>query len=213
MTANTADGRALSGIRTAARDGRVVLLTTAVWFLVAFALGAAGVFKSIRPPLPQIILAAVTAAVLTLYWTPTPLRRWALAVDPRALVLIHVTRFVGFYFLWLYARGELPWAFAVPGGWGDIAVAATAILVCLFTRPDAGSGRGVLIAWNVFGLIDILMVVATAVRLAIADPGSMAALLRLPLSLLISFLVPIIIATHVIIFAKTLGVPAGQRRR
>ena len=182
-----------------------MLLTTAVWFVAAFGLGAAGVFTNIRPPLPQIILATLTAALLILFWTPTPLRRWALAVDPRALVLIHVTRFVGFYFLWLYSRGELPWAFAVPGGWGDIAVATTAILVCLLTRPDAGSWRGVLIAWNVFGLIDILMVVATAVRLAVADPGSMAALLVVPLSLLISFLVPIIIATHVIIFVKTLG--------
>jgi hypothetical protein len=196
---------ALPGIRPSARDGRAVLLTTAAWFAVAFALGAAGVFKEIRPPLPQIILATLTAAVLILFWTPTPFRRWALAVDPRALVLIHVTRFVGFYFLWLYSRGELPWAFAVPGGWGDIVVAATAILVCLFTRPDTGSGRGILIAWNIFGLADILMVVATAVRLAVADPASMAALLRLPLSLLISFLVPIIIATHVIIFAKTLA--------
>jgi hypothetical protein len=203
------DGRALSGIRPSARDGRAVLLTTAVWFVVAFGLGAAGVFKDIRPPLPQIILATLTAAVLILFWTPTPFRRWALAVDPRALVLIHVTRFVGFYFLWLYSRGELPWAFAVPGGWGDVAVAATAILVCLLTRPDVGSGCGVLIAWNVFGLVDILMVVATAVRLAVADPGSMAALLRLPLSLLISFLVPIIIATHVIIFAKALGARAA----
>jgi len=204
------DGRALSGIRPSARDGRAVLLTTAVWFVVAFGLGAAGGFKDIRPPLPQIILAMLTAAVLILFWTPTPFRRWALAVDPRALVLIHVTRFVGFYFLWLYSRGELPWAFAVPGGWGDVAVAATAILVCLLRRPDVGSGRGVLIAWNVFGLVDILMVVATAVRLAVADPGSMAALLRLPLSLLISFLVPIIIATHVIIFAKTLGASAER---
>ena len=211
MTASAADrqqgmaGRAAAGVRPSARDGRAVLLTTAAWFVVAFGLGAAGVFKNIRPPLPQIILATLTAAVLILFWTPTPLRRWALAVDPRALVLIHVTRFVGFYFLWLYSRGELPWAFAVPGGWGDIAVATTAILVCLLTRPDAGSWRGVLIAWNVFGLIDILMVVATAVRLAVADPGSMAALLVVPLSLLISFLVPIIIATHVIIFVKTLG--------
>jgi hypothetical protein len=203
------DGRALSGIRPSARDGRAVLLTTAVWFVVAVGLGAAGVFKDIRPPLPQIILATLTAAVLILFWTPTPFRRWALAVDSRALVLIHVTRFVGFYFLWLYSRGELPWAFAVPGGWGDVAVAATAILVCLLTRPDVGSGRGVLIVWNVFGLVDILMVVTTAVRLAVADPGSMAALLRLPLSLLISFLVPIIIATHVIIFAKALGARAA----
>ena len=112
--------------------------------------------------------------VLILFWMPTSFRRWALAVDPRALVLIHVTRFVGFYFLWLYSRGELPCAFAVPGGWGDIAVAATAIAVCLFTGPTPGRAAALVVAWNIFGLVDILMVVATAVRLAWPIPHSMA---------------------------------------
>jgi hypothetical protein len=55
--------------------------------------------------------------------------------------------------------------------------------------------------WNAAGLLDILFVVATASRLALAEPASMSALLRLPLSLLPTFLVPIIIATHVMIFA------------
>jgi hypothetical protein len=42
-------------------------------------------------------------------------------------------------------------------------------------------------------------VVVTAARLGLADPASMAALLRLPLSLLPTFLVPLIIASHVIL--------------
>ena len=206
-------GRTLPVTRPSAADGRIVWLTTAAWFLLAYVLGASGVLRGIRPPMPQIVLVALTAAVLVLFWRPTALRRWALAVDPRALVLIHLSRFVGIYFLILYARGDLPWAFAVPGGWGDIAVATTAIGVCLFTRPNVGSGRGVIIAWNVFGLADIVMVVATATRLGVADPDSMGALLRLPLSLLPTFLVPIIVATHVIIFRKTLGARSGQHRR
>ena len=84
------------------------------------------------------------------------------AVDPRALVLFHVTRFVGFYFLVLHARGELPWAFAVPGGWGDIAVAAGALLLVVLVRPDRRGGRRAYLAWNVVGLLDILGVVLTA---------------------------------------------------
>jgi hypothetical protein len=48
--------------------------------------------------------------------------------------------------------------------------------------------------------LDILFVVATASRLALGDPDSMNALLRLPLSLLVTFLVPIIIADHVMVF-------------
>ena len=57
-------------------------------------------------------------------------------------------------------------------------------------------------------MVDILFVVVTAVRLGAADPASMAALQRLPLNLLPTFLVPLIIATHVI-----LGVRLARGRR
>jgi hypothetical protein len=123
-------------------------------------------------------------------------------VDLRWLVLFHVTRFVGFYFLVLHVRGELPWAFAVPGGWGDIVVAALALLLVVALRPDTPGGRRAYLAWNVAGLVDILGVVVTAARLAFADPASMGALLRLPLSLLVTFVVPIVIATHVFMLGR-----------
>ncbi|HXJ81349.1 MAG TPA: hypothetical protein VMS64_22060 [Candidatus Methylomirabilis sp.] len=183
-------------------DARKVLIVTFVWFLVACGVGAAGLLRAARPPLPQVMIAGLTIVILIAFWRPTSFRRWALGVDLRAIVLIHVSRFVGIYFLVLYGRGELPYAFAVPGGWGDIAVAFTAGAICLLARPGIGPRRGVVIAWNIFGLVDIVLVVVTATRLGLADPSSMRALLQLPLSLLPTFLVPIIIATHIIIFAR-----------
>ena len=123
-------------------------------------------------------------------------------VDIRALVLVHLTRFVGIYFLILYGRGELPYAFVVPGGLGDIAVAVTALLVALFSPIGGAVGWKIVLLWNLFGLIDILFVVATAARLTMSNPESMSAITRLPLSLLPTFLVPIIIFTHVVIFIR-----------
>lgn len=189
-------------------DGLLMGYGAGAWLAVALVVGASGAMRAARPPMPQLLIALLTLGVVALYWTPTAFRRWVLAVDPRALVAIHITRFVGFYFLYLYGRGELPYAFAVPGGIGDIVVATLAVIVCLWTRPDQGRGRGVALAWNVIGLIDILGVVATATRLGVADAASMGALLRLPLSLLPTFLVPIIIATHLILFARLRGRPA-----
>ena len=130
-----------------------------------------------RPPIPQLVIVGLTAALLVGFFAVPGLRRWARQVDLRALVLVHVTRFVGIYFLILHARGELPWAFAVPGGWGDIVAAASAALVAALADPARPRGRGAILAWNVFGFVDIAMVVATAVRLATADPQSMRALL------------------------------------
>ncbi|HYB40711.1 MAG TPA: hypothetical protein VEL75_03015 [Candidatus Methylomirabilis sp.] len=181
-------------------DATIVLLATAGWFLIACLVGLAGVLGGARAPVPQVLIAALTAAVLLTGRAAPPVRRFLLEVDLRALVLIHVSRLVGIYFLILHGRGELPWAFAVPGGSGDIAVAVASIAIGLLVAPDSAMGRRIVLAWNLFGLADILMVVATAARLGMADPASMRALLHLPLSLLPTFLVPIIIASHLVIF-------------
>jgi hypothetical protein len=181
---------------------RRVLLGLLIWLALALVVGATGLLAAFRPPFPQLVLTTLTVAVLAACrWVPA-LRAWVLWVDLRALVLFHLTRFVGFYFLALYGRGELPWAFAVPGGWGDIAVAAGALIVVAAAPRSGPAGWGAYLAWNVFGLIDILLVVATAARLALTVPGSMRALTTLPLNLLLTFVVPIIIATHVVIFLR-----------
>lgn len=122
-------------------------------------------------------------------------------LDLRALVALHITRFVGFYFLFLYHRGELPYAFAVPGGWGDIIVAILALLVCVLPIKEALRSRAIT-AWNVIGFVDIALVVVTAARLGLENRFQMRALTYLPLSLLPTFLVPLIIATHVIIHLR-----------
>jgi hypothetical protein len=188
-----------------------VLLVTGAWLVAAYLVGAAGFLHAARPPMPQILLLALTGAILVLFWRAPAFRRWVLDLDVRALVMIHITRVVaGVDFLIRYRRGELPYDFAVPGGWGDIAVGLSAIAVCALARPELPRGRLSFLLWNAAGLLDILFVVATASRLALAEPASMSALLRLPLSLLPTFLVPIIIATHVMIFAR-LRRPVGAR--
>ena len=184
---------------------RPVLTVAGGWLLTAWFVGAAGWLASLRPPAPQLVLVGLTVAVLVAARLVTPFRRFVETVDLRVLVLFHLTRFVGIYFLVLHARGELPWAFAVPGGWGDIAVAATALLLVLRVSPDGPGGRRAYVLWNVLGLLDILGVVLTATRLALADPGSMGALLQLPLSLLPTFVVPIVIATHVLMLRRLAG--------
>ena len=177
-----------------------VVLVGLGWLIVATAVGAAGLVRRL-PPAP-LVLFTLTAVVLAPGWLLAGFRAWLATIDVRWLVALHLTRFVGFYFLYLYGRGELPYAFAVPGGWGDIVVAALAAALLMWGAPRDGRRRVAYIVWNVLGLADILFVVVTAARLGTADPGSMVALLRLPLSLLPTFLVPLIIASHVVLFVR-----------
>ena len=182
-----------------------VLVGSGAWFFLALVAGLSGVLVAVRPLFLQTVLLTLVVALLALFYTASGFRRWALSVDIRGLVLVHVSRLVGIYFLLLYSRGQLPYAFAVPGGWGDIAVAATAVAVSALSPTSGAAGWGVFFLWNVFGLADILFVVGTAARLGTAVPESMAALTKLPLSLLPTFLVPIIISTHVIMLLRLLA--------
>jgi hypothetical protein len=165
-----------------------------VWLLIAIALGASGVLQRIKPPAPQLIIIGLVIAMLAAYATTARFREWLRELDLRALIALHLTRFVGFYFLYLYRKGQLPRAFAIPAGWGDIVI-ATFALVLLVAWSRVGRQRGALLLWNA-------LVVADAAKQALVDPASMSALLRLPLSLLVTFFVPLIIGSHLLIFAR-----------
>ena len=120
---------------------------------------------------------------------------------------MHLVRFVGIAFLVAYRLGELPFAFAVPGGIGDILVAAGALVLLLNQDVRAGvlrpSTARIVRIWNAAGALDIVLVVATAGRLFIVDSGSTQALTHLPFSLLPTFFVPLIVCSHLLLFAST----------
>jgi hypothetical protein len=173
-----------------------------VWLAAALGVGASGLAAELRPPGPQLVLAGLTAALVAAGVFVRPFRRWAMAVDLRAVVALHLTRFVGLYFLVLAARGKLPETFAIPAGVGDVIVAVLAAVLLATVRPAGAWGRRLYLIWNALGLLDILAVVASAAAHGLADPGSMAPLVRLPLSLLPTFLVPLIIASHVLLAVR-----------
>ena len=169
------------------------------WLGIALLVGYTGILRSTAVPMP-VFAFAMTLTLLGLLAVRRDLRQRVLGVGVRVLVAIHITRFVGFYFLSLYRQGLLPRDFAVPAGWGDIVVAFTAIIVLVAFRPETPRGRIAYFTWNVLGLVDILMVLSQAVRMMRADPLMQGGFSSLPLIVLPLFLVPIIIVTHVMIF-------------
>ena len=177
---------------------RIVFWT---WLIAAVAAGRQGWLQAMPASAVPALVLGLTALLALAYRRLGAFSAWVDALDVRGLVLLHVTRFVGFYFLVLYDRGVLPYAFAVPGGIGDIAVAALALAVCLFPWGEASRRRAISI-WNIVGLIELLLTILTAARLGLAEPGSMHALTQLPLSLLPTFLVPLLLASHLVLYAR-----------
>ena len=172
-----------------------------LWFAGAVAAGHWLVLQ--RLPLlavPATIL-ALSGAVVTLSLRIPCLRSWVDAIDLRALVLLHASRLVGLYFLILYQRGDLPREFAVSVGMGEIVVAVMTFPV-VFAPLDEGSRRRAIRIWNIVGLIGMLLVVFTVARLGLTSPLSLRTFTQLPLSLYPTFLMPLLIATHVIMLQR-----------
>ena len=188
--------------RTAAPSGRIVAILGA-WLVVAILAGATGRAAALKPPLPQVIILVLAAGTLAALRLVPSLRAWSDGVEARGLVALHLTRFVaGGTFLLYWKQGRLPHDFAVPAGLGDMVVAVLAAFVVFGPPVIDGAARWRCLAWNALGLIDIGFVIATAARLAMAEPDSMRQLVVLPLSLLPTFLVPLVVATHVLIFLR-----------
>lgn len=177
----------------------------AVWFALVVALGADGVFVSPPGALPLPIAAAVSAPVIAFLLALRLSRRFrqlVLSIDLRLTVGIQAWRFAGFGFLALYAYGVLPGMFALPAGIGDIAIGVTApwLLLALGRRPRFAISR-TFVAWNLLGVLDLVVAVCTGVLgsvLALGVPGelTMRPMAELPLVLIPGFLVPVFVMLH-----------------
>jgi hypothetical protein len=177
---------------------RLVLWT---WLLAALIVGRLELLAHLPVWGLAGVLAGLTLLLLAAGLGIRAFRGWIDALDLRRLVLLHAVRFYGIYGLVLYQRGALSYALAVPGAWSDISVALLAVAAAFLPLREELHRQAVII-WNTIGVTGLLLNGATAARLGLAQPWQLDEFRRLPLSLLPTFLVPLLLATHVIIFAR-----------
>ena len=199
---------------TVSRMPRVVVVAAVTWIALVLVGGATGFFARLPFPGPQIIILALIAATLVAVTGIPTVRAWTDTLSLRFLVGLNAVRFIGISFLVLAARGQLAPVFAARAGWGDIAAAALALVLVAAGEPRTRLQRGLTHAWNAFGVLDLVVAVgtATAVTLGGAVPG-VAPMVSLPLVFVPTFIVPILLATHLVIFRRllALGRAGGDR--
>ena len=180
---------------------RPFLTAMALWFVAACFAGLSGRVAAMTPPLPQVMIGMLTLALILTGALHAGFRQWLQQVNLRGFVAFHLTRYVGIAFLLMYQSGQLSAEFAITAGWGDI-IAATGALAIVILMRDPMTKPGVLLLWNTFGLADILLVVITATRIAMATPSEIQPLLVFPMSLVPTFVVPLVIASHVLVLMR-----------
>jgi hypothetical protein len=135
-----------------------------------------------------------------------------LALNPRTLTLIHAERIGGLVFLAMYTYNILPGMFALPAGWGDIAIGATAYLAATRLIPNH---RRAFIAWQLLGVLDLVVALSMAAVSSLLHPHGIttAPMTELPLSLIPSFGVPLFLILHIICIAQARRWPLAERRQ
>jgi hypothetical protein len=131
-------------------------VVAAVWLVGVFLLGAAGVFRNdVLPPRVPMALFATLLLGYFLLLSPT-FRRIIAAVPQHWLIGIQTFRILGGVFLVRYFAGELPGLFALPAGIGDVATGLLALFVAYAWYSGKPYARGAAIAWNLFGMADLV---------------------------------------------------------
>jgi hypothetical protein len=185
--------------------GKLTTTLIAAWFIFSLAASAAHLFQSdpSRPPI-SLGLAATVPILLFMLWyaLSEPFRQFTLALNPRTLTIVHAWRTVGYVFLVLYSFGILPGMFALPAGWGDIVIGATAPFVALkLADPDH---RRSFILWQALGIADLVTALFTGATARFIAPHGIPtdAMAALPLSLIPTFAVPLLLIFHIICIAQ-----------
>jgi len=183
----------------------VVAVVLAVWLALILGLGAAGAF--IAPPgSPPFAIAIGALAPIALfaaaYRISGAFRNFVLVGDVRPMLAIQAWRFAGLAFIALYVHGVLPGMFAWPAGLGDMAIGATApwLIAAINRQPAFGASR-TFVAWNLLGIADLVVAVATGTISSMLATGvvgeiSTGPMAQLPLVLIPVYLVPIFVMLH-----------------
>lgn len=213
-TVSNSLARAASESSTASlRDDRLWFGALTLWGLTGFVASALGWVSMDRLPIvPATIVGSVLVLALA-YRRVASFRSFARRIDLRIPILFHVVRLpIGAAFLVLEAQGRLPATFATRAGWGDVLTGGLAVGAAI----AAAKGHARLVgAWNLLGLVDILMVVGTANYLLFVAgrPEALRTMTAFPWSAIPIVVVPLVIATHVLVYARLRAAAAGERGR
>ena len=200
--------RFASGPRSRIRWAIAALLVA--WFFAALVTAGLGFYEgaSSRVPTIQYGLLIPIALGTALFWWWPGLKRFVESAPQQWILGVQFYRVEGLIFLVLYAAGRIPGQFALPAGIGDVLVGLLAPIVAIaYTRKWRGS-TGLVRAWNLLGLTDLVVAVTTGFLtspsrlqiLALDNPNVLIS--AFPLVIIPVFLVPLAVLLHLLSLEK-----------
>jgi hypothetical protein len=150
-----------------------------VWLVCVVLLAANGVFRTDAPRIPIALLTTLAAGYLLLF--SGTFRAIISSIPQHWLIGVQTFRILGGVFLIRYFQGELPGVFAIPAGVGDILTGLFAPLVAHWWIARKPYARTAAIAWNLFGMADLVNAVMLGVLTGGGGGGIVFPLVLIPI--------------------------------
>jgi hypothetical protein len=189
--------------------GKIGIFAVIVWFVSAFFAGITGIIN--EPNRPPLLLGSFIGVpifgFIAAYFISNSFRAFTQSINLALLVGSHLWRFVGLGFVIGWLKGNLPAGFAIPAGFGDIIAAAGALILIPMLRKGTAP-PGWLLAWNIFGLVDLLYAIVFGMLYSNGSFGILSEeittepMVTFPVSLIPSFFVPLFILLHLLTFKR-----------
>jgi hypothetical protein len=144
--------------RISRRGWLLVAVTLVAWQALVWWLAQRGTFAPTSPLARALPVAFLLPLLIGL---PLLLRSRSIgavldATPAGWLIGLQVYRVFGSVFLVGWANGAFPSAFALPAGFGDVLTGLLALPVAALVQAEARGWRTAAIAWNVFGILDLV---------------------------------------------------------
>jgi hypothetical protein len=149
------------------------------WLLGALLLAAADYFRDDVSPLGVPLALGATLTLGYALLLSRDFRRIVAAIPQHWLIGVQVFRVLGAVFIIRWLQGDLPGLFAIPAGIGDTLTGLYAPFVAYRWYSGTNNARSAAIAWNLFGMTDL--VVAVAIGSSIAGPGLAFPMVMIPI--------------------------------
>ena len=189
---------------------RISALMLIGWLGIAFALGVSGVYRGASDQIPTIqygILVPILIGSMFIMRSSS-VARVIEAVPQKWLIGIQVYRALGMIFLILYGAGKMPGLFAWPAGIGDVLVGGLAPVVAIAYARGPEKNGDLVWVWNILGLIDLSVAVASGMvtapspiqQFAFELPNELISVF--PLVLIPIYVVPLSVLLHLASLTK-----------
>jgi hypothetical protein len=133
-----------------------------------------GVFYTNSIPPKVMVFTAIPLAILlfAIVGNTKLFKKLLHSIRLESFIAMHVFRLVGTFFILLYFYHLLPRAFAFSSGIGDIITAIIALPVAKMVSKGKPGSLLVAFAWNIFGTLDIIVLLVIAIHNAINSAGT-----------------------------------------